>query len=504
MRDSLVQHDAFDRRAYAEVSRGSARLQTLAAAGEKLVPHFDALLFDLFATLFKLNTKLISEAATPESARLRRRLLVGLSSAPGFAALRESAALDEFRAAMGAAAVAETLLRTLRRGELLEPEDLARARALAEREEELRELRESMKSVRELGREQSPVADELERESDLIGDEISELAEENKRAIDELPPAFDTTLELQAERLRGELERAEEELEAWGAGIGAPARMSATERLELGERLVHSPNLRRLAALVGAMRQFALAARRSRFEAASDEVHDVRATRELSRLLPSELSHLSHPLRRLDFLRRFTEGQALGYELRGKDERGRGPVVVCLDGSSSMAGDKELWSKAVALTLLELARRQGRAFRALYFSSREAPLRTFELLAQEKRYRRAAGRETAPLPQVLALAEHFPGGGTDFEKPLDAALAALSESHFQRGDIVLITDGECEVGAPFRERFLAEKQRLEAQLYAVLVDVGSHSASSLEPLADHLTTVTRLESAPLRELFRRV
>src|SRR5439155_502145 len=81
--------------------------------------------------------------------------------------------------------------------------------------------------------------------------------------------------------------------------------------------------------------------------------------------------------------RRLVEGRLLSYSLRGVDERGRGPMIVCLDGSGSMAGDKVIWSKAVALTLLEIARRQRRLFRFICFSSADTPLFTLDLNPRE-------------------------------------------------------------------------------------------------------------------------
>jgi uncharacterized protein with von Willebrand factor type A (vWA) domain len=498
---SLIEHDSFDVRAFEEVKLGSARLAQLLERGGKLLPHFDTLLFDLFAALFKLNLVLRPEAETAESTRLGRRLLAGLLAAPDFQKLRDETALDEFRAAMGAATLAEGLLRALRGEDLLDAGALAAMQGLADREEEIRRLREELDAVNELGRSGSATAQDLEHELDLAGDELGELAQENRQIVDDLPPGFETRLEQQVGRLPGDIHRAEEELESWGTGVGAPGHLSPAERLELGERLARNPNLKRLADLVGAMRHFALSARKSRFERAVDEIHTVRQASDLARLLPSELAHLRQPLRRLDFLRRFTEGELLAYDLRGEERRGRGPLLVCLDGSSSMAGDKELWSKAVTLTLLEIARREGRAFRAIYFSSREAPLTTFDLLPRGRRTRPSVGRLVAKLPEVIALCEHFPGGGTDFEKPLEAAMRALEEAALENGDIVLITDGECDVSAGFRERFLAAKRAQKFRLFGVEVDVGSHSRKALRELADRLTSVTRLTNESLKDIF---
>jgi uncharacterized protein with von Willebrand factor type A (vWA) domain len=103
-------------------------------------------------------------------------------------------------------------------------------------------------------------------------------------------------------------------------------------------------------------------------------------------------------------------------------------MIVCLDGSGSMAGEKEIWSKAVALTLLEIARRQRRLFRFICFSSADTPLFTLDLNPRE--------RHEVQEDRALDVAEYFPGGGTDFETPLSAAVGCLRVARYRRGDVV--------------------------------------------------------------------
>src|SRR5262249_2348747 len=109
-------------------------------------------------------------------------------------------------------------------------------------------------------------------------------------------------------------------------------------------------------------------------------LHAVRMGSDLERMLPSEVLGLPRHRRalHLDFLRRFAEGELLEYELIAASSRG--PMVVCVDGSSSMSGSKEIWAKAVALTLMEIARREKRRCLAIVFSSGE-PTAEFEFLA---------------------------------------------------------------------------------------------------------------------------
>jgi uncharacterized protein with von Willebrand factor type A (vWA) domain len=179
--------------------------------------------------------------------------------------------------------------------------------------------------------------------------------------------------------------------------------------------------------------------------------------------------------------------------LRGVDDRGRGPMIVCLDGSPSMAGDNEIWAKAVTLTLLEIAQRQRRLFRAICFASAETPLRTLDLNRQQ--------RYTPDLQKVFELAEYFPGGGTDFQLPLDAALTCLKDARYKRGDIVFITDGECRVDPLWLAELKQAKAKLDFRLLSVLIDVGPSSLGALREFSDRITTITNLTSEAGAQIF---
>src|SRR5207253_524787 len=93
----------------------------------------------------------------------------------------------------------------------------------------------------------------------------------------------------------------------------------------------------------------------------------------------------------------------------------------------------------VALTLLEIARRQRRLFRFICFSSADTPLFTLDLNPRE--------RHEVQEDRALDVAEYFPGGGTDFETPLSAALDCLRAARYRRGDVVLVEPPE---GSPLR------------------------------------------------------
>jgi len=342
---------------------------------------------------------------------------------------------------------------------------------------------------------------------------LARLAEELDEAARGLPAEslqrVEGVLDGLAERAAGEdaarqaLGGAPEEAVA-GSGAGA-----SVDVLDLGDRLRHSELVRRLSRLVGALRAEARAMRRRRAPRARTEVYGVRrgvGLEALGHLLPVELSALGHPALRRDFQRRLLEGTLLGYALRGEDERGRGPAVVCLDVSGSMAGKKAVWAKAVTLTLADLARRDGRAVSVLTFSSGPRSVRRYDLVPEGRggtRSGRGARRhrrfEAEPL---LGFVEERVGGGTDFAAPLRVAQEIVrGAKRFRKADVVLVTDGEAALAPGEVEGFARFKAETDARALGLLVDVAAHQRGTVEAVCDRVVSVRALTLGDARRVF---
>ena len=504
---SWVESDSYDRAVYQKLHAASPSLRTLEESGAPLLPHFEALLRDLFCALFKYNVVFFKADNVLPSAAVNRELLTALHTGELAQLLREATVLDEGQAGLAAVLLGEGALRVLKSEKPLTRRDLLDVWNIEKQEALVQERIDEARNAKELA-EQADIAED-------ISQEVKALLEQTAERMASQARAEDTRLRRQAKQLDQDLSRvhteiqnrflkeaitvaqnlddATQEAESWGMVVGGGHQSSPGRQIELGKRLAGNDKLKKLAKMVGRMKHHALALRRKSFERTNDEVFEVGVGAELSRLLPSELAGLRHPLLRKDFIRRFVDNELLQYDLRGVEEQGKGPLIVCLDGSSSMLGDKEIWAKALTLTLLEIARRERRLFQAICFSSADAPLYSVDLNARV--------RHEAAMDKVMELAEYFPGGGTDFEKPLDAALACIQESRFQRGDIVFITDGECRVHADWAERFATQKNALGFSLFSILIDVGTSSLGSLTPFSDRITSVSQLTSEEARDVF---
>jgi len=498
----FLETDSYDRAAWARLQADSASLRDVIESGGKLLPHFDEFMLDLFALLFKLNIVSHPASEVAPSAAFYGVLIEQLRAVPVLAALRQQTVLDETRAGLATLLLGERLLELIKSERVLTRAEMLDFWNLQQHEEELNQRRDEAETAADLRLRASTKASErqlselearMRREAETAERRLQQRAQQVQATLKDSAERSRNRVEAQAQRVLQDLDDTAEQSESWSVQLGTGQRSSPAAQIELGRRLANNQKLRKLARMVGRMRESALALRQKMFERASAEMYEIGAGAELSRLLPHELLALRHPVLRRDFARRLLDGELLQYSLRAREEKGKGPMIVCLDGSSSMAGDKEIWSKAVTLTLLDIARRQRRRFRSICFSSADMPLQVLELNQWE--------RYAARLPEVMELAEYFPGGGTDFQKPLSAALECLRKAKYTRGDIVFITDGECRVTPEWLAEFKRQKDRLGFSLFSILIDIGPSALGTLREFSDKIATVSQLTSEAGRDIF---
>jgi uncharacterized protein with von Willebrand factor type A (vWA) domain len=497
-----IESDAYDRRVYGHLRSESSSLRELEQAGATFLPHFGSLLQDIFCLLFKYNIIFLDEAQVLPSALLNNNFLHALRQGGQYEILREQTLLNEAHAGLSTLLLGERILHLIREEKFLNRRDMRDLWDIQKQEEIVNEKLQEFENAETIPEEE--LSDEgkkaLQRAKERMGGEVQgaeallkHKAAQLKEDLKEIETRATNRLQAEAIKVAQQLEDASEEAETWGNALGTGERSPPGQKLELGKRLAGNEKLKKLARMVGRMKFHALALRKKVFERSSEEVLEVERGDSIHRLLPHEMLTLHHSVLRKDFYRRYLDQELLQYSLRGVEEKGKGPMVVCLDGSSSMAGDKEIWSKAVTLTLLEIARRQRRLFRSICFSSEETPLQVLDLNPRE--------HYDIKTKNVMDLAEYFPGGGTDFQKPLDAALGCLKQARFKKGDIIFITDGECQVNPEWAENFRNEKERLGFSLFSILIDVGSSSLGTLKEFSDRITTIKQLTGEEAKDIF---
>ena len=497
-----ILNDAYDRRVWHQLRAESPSLRELEEKGAAFLPHFGSLLQDIFCLLFKYNVNYLDDRLVLASALLNEKFLRSIHQGPQYEFLREQTLLNEAHAGLSTLILGERLLALVREEKLLTRRDMRDLWDIQKQEEIVSQKIEEYKNADTIPDDQMSEQGKkaLEQAKERMGGEVQgaeallrQKTQRLKDDLEQIDAQAKNRFQAEAIKVAQELEDATEETTAWGDTIGTGQRTPPGQKLELGRRLAGNEKLKKLARMVGRMKFNALALRKKVFERSSEELLEVEQGDALHRLLPHELLTLHHPVLRKDFYRRFLDQELIQYSLRGVEEKGKGPMIVCLDGSSSMSGDKEIWSKAVALTLLEIARKQRRLFRSICFSSADTPLQTLDMNPRD--------RYEIETKAVMDLAEYFPGGGTDFQKPLDAALDCLRQSRFKKGDIVFITDGECQVDPQWAEDFREEKERLGFSLFSILIDTGPAALGTLKEFSDRISTIKQLTGEEAKDIF---
>ncbi|MDO9180503.1 MAG: VWA domain-containing protein [Agitococcus sp.] len=201
-------------------------------------------------------------------------------------------------------------------------------------------------------------------------------------------------------------------------------------------------------------------------QASKSEVHGTHRSDDVMRILPSELLNLEDEDLEMLFYARLLEKQLLTYELQGTtfvigkttetQKQRTGPVVACLDTSGSMQGQPMLKAKALLLAIANILQKENRSLHVLLFGA-SGEIREFSMLGKNE----AAG--------LLKFLQQGFGGGTDFETPLQRALDIIaSQKDYQKADVLMISDGDCQLSPTFMKHFSVQKQVLDCMAYSVL------------------------------------
>jgi uncharacterized protein with von Willebrand factor type A (vWA) domain len=274
----------------------------------------------------------------------------------------------------------------------------------------------------------------------------------------------------------GELQEA---ASALGMGPGSPGSNDSKAIAALFKRVRSDPALKRICELAGRFRRLAQSRQRRKVIHGLDDVVGVEPGGDLARLLPHELAKLVVPELELDTLRRLVERQTLCRAYSATEPVGKGPIIIAIDESGSMQGEKVHTAKALALALAWIARRQKR-WCALVAYSGDSGERLLAL---------PPGRwDESQLADWLSA---FIGHGSD----LDVPVREMPEYYRKLGapvgvtDLVFVTDAIARIPHPVRERFLTWKAEVRARLIALVVD---NEPGDLAAISDETHTVRSL------------
>ena len=197
------------------------------------------------------------------------------------------------------------------------------------------------------------------------------------------------------------------------------------------------------------------------------EVFGIHKSDDLVRLLPSELSNLEDPdLVYLFYSKLFEKGlatyQLVGKELTNDHQLIKGPIFVCVDTSGSMSGSPMIKAKALLVCIAKILEKEHRKLYILLFGS-------------SKQIVELEVSEINMVAEILNFLRKSFNGGTDFDTPLARSIEII-ESHasFNNADVLLISDGECDISDSMHKIIDNKKLELSFSIYGIICDNHSY------------------------------
>jgi uncharacterized protein with von Willebrand factor type A (vWA) domain len=459
-----------DRRRFESVAADSRSLVGLLERGSSRLRSFPTLMSDVFC-FFYLPEPTLRRDIDGAADRLNYLILKFLSESSQYSRLRSKTMLD-FEAALAASErFCEMLLEYLRLGPL-QGDAAAENRPPEYVKIEVVDFTDKAKAGGRPG----------------IGTAVLVFAKQVEETVD-------------AHRVLTDLSR------TWGTEPGFLQRLPYEERAALARRVQGNHRLLELARIVGRYRALAINKHQSRVAEVPHEVFDVTLGDDWPWLLQQELMLLPHRELRYDFYFRLLDGRIAQYDLHGKENAGKGSLVVCIDTSGSMCGSREMVSKAIALALLDIARLQNRNYVAILFSS-PGQWRAIAFSGNNARISEPAGASgpVSFLEGMLRVGEDFFGGGTDYETPLREAIRFMGadDAGYKDGDIVFITDDQCEVSQAFLREYAAIKLEREFSTFSVIIEERASDARTLRKFSDQVISSFELAEEVADRIFESV
>jgi uncharacterized protein with von Willebrand factor type A (vWA) domain len=225
-----------------------------------------------------------------------------------------------------------------------------------------------------------------------------------------------------------------------------------------------------------------------------EETEGVHRSADLPRMLPAETMLMRHPVGRKLWQARLAEHSLATYQVSGYDHEivrrteteyvegtetverklERGPVIICLDTSGSMHGLPETVAKAISFELMRLAAAEQRKC-YLYTFSGPRDIEGRELSLDQDGLKNIIG--------LLAMSFH---GGTDISSPMREAVAKVSQTGWERADIMLVSDGEFSVPTDIQTMVNEAKRTKALRVHGLIVAERGYGEQAMEQLCQPL------------------
>lgn len=194
------------------------------------------------------------------------------------------------------------------------------------------------------------------------------------------------------------------------------------------------------------------------------EITSIETGRDLQKVLPQDLIWAAGDDEEFAvFAEKYTNHELLQFQTKSPKRSGEGPMIVCIDNSSSMHSmDRIEWAKAIAGAAYLHALKKKRPFAAIVFN--------YQAFMYEPKTQGVLDVEF--LNKLASIGAH---GGTSFEAPWQKAMEMIrkqtNKNTWRKADVVFITDGYASISSDWSK----EKAKYSVRLFSFFVGMTPES-----------------------------
>ncbi|HEX7376497.1 MAG TPA: hypothetical protein VF278_05260 [Pirellulales bacterium] len=275
---------------------------------------------------------------------------------------------------------------------------------------------------------------------------------------------------------------------AAGLGLGGAGGTLDQKALATYFRRVRNDDtLRKILEFAGKAIRRCRALQRTKTTASRGELTGIELGGDVSRLVPWEMAQVAGAVPEVETLAlyRLAQRRSLCYRQHRVERLGSGPIVIVVDESGSMRGEKIIAAKGIALALAWLARQQNRWAALVGFSDSNVGTRL------------ACPPRATDQAALIEWLEHFYGDGTTLDVPIEELPNNYWREFVARGlqrgktDVVILTDAIVEVEADMVDNY--RRWAAAEQVTTLGIVIGEREAGSFADVCDRHWCVENLD-----------
>ena len=445
MKFNSLEHFDLDLDIYYNIFKNSPRLRDQINKSKNLIYGFDSLSEDIYLSLFKAKPVVYDIKEIDVRYRFNNMIIKGLLETDEIELLRKQSSLNYFN----------SILST----EVLDAQLVESYEGLFEKSDDFKKF---VKTYKQSVRNYLDSNDDSEKEKlELLVDESIENIRKKMSQTNMFYKVVDSTYK--------EFMAISNTVKFWGLDDGKLNPTSYDEKIAVASKLRTFKKIKKLSEMVGRFRASASNLQKKKTKEEGQEMYGVQLGNEIHKVLPSEKLFLANEKTKKSFYKKYYQKELLSYKYKNSKVSSKGPIICCIDTSTSMEGDHEVWSKSVAMALLDIAYKQKREFVAILFSYRVGDVIEFN-------------KNKVEPSKIYNLATSFYGSGTNFVDPLTESIKLINKAKYKYADIVFITDGEAPLDDEFIDYFNQQKE--DKQFRMITVNVSDKIEKALDRIND--------------------